>query len=96
MGSINFISVTDLCTGHNISTTFIMELREYGLVEIVERRKAWYIPLHELPKVERIIRLYGDLDINLEGIEVITQLLQKMEDMQNEMLRLQNRLRIYE
>ena len=96
MGTTNFISVTDLCASHKVSIAFVMELREHGLVEIIKRQDVWYVALDELLKVERIFRLYADLDINLEGIEVITQLLQRMEDMQNEMIRLQNRLRIYE
>lgn len=90
------ISVTDFCAGHNISRTLIIELREYGLVKIVEEQQMLYIPIEELPKTEKILRLHSDLDINLEGVEVITQLLDRMEDMQNEMRRLRNRLRLYE
>jgi hypothetical protein len=36
------------------------------------------------------------MDINLEGIETISYLLGKMSDLQQEILRLNNRLRIYE
>lgn len=91
-----FISVSDFCTGHKISQTLIIELREYGLVKIVEEQKMLYIPMAELPKTEKILRLYSDLDINLEGVEVVTQLLDRMEEMQDEMRRLRNRLRLYE
>ena len=96
MGLQNFITVTEFCASHGISHTLVVELKEYGLVEIIEERNTLYMPLEELPKVEKILRLYSDLDINLEGIEVITQLLERMDQMQEEMLRLRNRLRLYE
>ncbi len=92
----NLISVTDFCTSHDISQTLVVKLKSYGLVEIVEENNVQYIPEEELPKVEKVVRLYFDLDINLEGIEVITQLLNRMETMQQEMTRLKNRLRLYE
>jgi hypothetical protein len=50
----------------------------------------------ELSKAEKIVRLYKDLDINLEGIEVINQLLYRIEILQGEIISLKNRLRLYE
>lgn len=91
-----FISVTDFCASYNISHTLIIELREYGLVKIVEEKKMLYIPLEELPKTEKILRLHSDLEINLAGVEVITQLLDRMDEMQDEIRKLRNRLRLYE
>ena len=38
----------------------------------------------------------NELDINLEGIETITYLLQRMHDMQREIATLENRLSMYE
>lgn len=96
MSLTGFISVTDLCTGHNISNDLLIELKEYELLDIVEKQNQWYIRLTELPRVEKILRLHIDLDINLEGVEVIAQLLDRINVMQNEIIRLQNRLRIYE
>ncbi len=90
------ITVADFCKSHRISQALVVEFKEYGLVEIVEQRNTLYMPLTELPKAEKILRLHSELDINLEGVEVITQLLIRMEEMQNEMTRLRNRLRLYE
>ncbi len=45
----------------------------------------------------RIIRLYYELDINLEGIEAIIHLLQRIDThQQEEIIALRNRLRLYE
>jgi len=61
-----------------------MELYEYGLVAVVVKEDTHYLPIQQLPKAEKILRLHSDLDINLEGIAVITRLLKRMEKMQNE------------
>ena len=49
-----------------------------------------------MPRMEKIIRLHYDLEINMEGIEVIKNMLDKMEALQDEVRKLQNRLNIYE
>ncbi|MDX1760458.1 MAG: chaperone modulator CbpM, partial [Arenibacter algicola] len=54
-----------------------------------------YLPIQQLPKAEKILRLHSDLDINLEGIAVITRLLKRMEKMQNEITQLKNKLDLY-
>jgi len=42
------------------------------------------------------VRLYYEMDINLEGIETITHLLQRMHAMQQQIVGLSNRLSRYE
>lgn len=90
-----YILITDFCTSHNIETHFVMELYEYGLVDVVVKEDIHYIPIQQLPKAEKILRLHSDLDINLEGIAVITRLLNRMEKMQNEITQLKNKLDLY-
>ena len=63
-------------------------------IEIVEEKI--FIPLSQLSNLERFVRLYHEMDINLEGIETITYLLQRMNEMQKQILILHNRLRMYE
>ena len=58
--------------------------------------KIFFIPASQLTTLEKLVRLYYEMDINLEGIEAITFLLQKVEDMQHEITGLKNRLRLYE
>ncbi|SMG18162.1 chaperone modulator CbpM [Arenibacter troitsensis] len=90
-----YILITDFCTSHNIETHFVMELYDYGLVDIVVKEDTHYLPVQQLPKAEKILRLHSDLDINLEGIAVITRLLNRMEKMQNEITQLNNKLDLY-
>lgn len=90
-----YILITDFCMSHNIETHFVMELYEYGLVDVVVKEDTHYLPIQQLPKAEKILRLHSDLDINLEGIAVITRLLKRMEKMQNEITQLKNKLDLY-
>ena len=48
----------------------------------------------ELPDVERYSRMYYDLSINIEGIDAIHHLLERMEEMQQEIYSLHNKLRL--
>jgi hypothetical protein len=96
MAITGYITTSDLCTYHHIEYAFITSLQEAGLVEINVIEEQPCIPEAELPKVEKMIRLHHDLDINIEGIEAITHLLQRLEGIQQEMRTLRNKLRRYE
>ncbi len=91
-----FIPIDNFCRQHGIEISFISSLQEFGLIEVMKVEEAECIPLSQLVEAEKIVRLHGDLEINLEGIDVITHLLQKVKDMQTEIQILKNRLRLYE
>lgn len=88
----NLIATTDICTYHEVEYTFISSLSEAGLVELKVVNKTTYIPESELQKLERMIRLHNELEINVAGIEAITHLLERVEQMQEEMRRLRNKV----
>jgi hypothetical protein len=90
------IATNDFCTYHQVEYTFIDSLSDAGLIEIKVIGQKSFIPESELQKLERMIRLHHELDINLAGIEAITHLLQRVENMHEEMRLLRNRLQRYE
>lgn len=92
----NLISTDEFCIHHNIEFTFIRNLQEFGLVETVSVQKVEYIPEDQLEKLERMLRLHKDLDINTEGIDTIGHLVEKIRNLQEEVIYLKNRLRLYE
>jgi len=96
MQTKNFIAVNEFCTNHNIEISFISSLQQNGLIEISTIRETAFIDTDQLQQVEKFIRFYYDLDINLEGIETITHLLQRVNAMQDEIILLRNRLSLYE
>jgi hypothetical protein len=96
MNKGNMIPANEFCASHNIEITFINSLQEAGLIEITTIREIEYIHENQLNELEKIVRLYYEMDINLEGIETVIHLLQRINDMQDEITLLKNRLRLYE
>jgi len=92
----HLIAANDFCVYHQVEYTFITSLQEAGLVEITVVDKTTYIPESQLQKLERIIRLHNELEINLPGIEAITHLLERVEQLQEDTRSLRNQLRLYE
>jgi len=90
------ISAHEFCARHSIEFSFIDSLRDEGLVEITKVEESEYISEDQLNDLERIVRLHYDLDINIEGIETIMNLLQRIGTLQDEITFLRNRLRLYE
>jgi hypothetical protein len=96
MNKGKMIPANEFCASHNIEITFINSLQEAGLIEVITINETEYIHESQLNGLEKIVRLYYELDINLEGIETVTHLLQRINDMQNEIMLLKNKLRLYE
>ncbi len=96
MQTEEMIPADEFCIHHNIELSFIYSLKESGLIEMSSVEEKVFVPVSQLNQLERLVRLYYEMDINLEGIETITYLLQRMNDMQQQILLLNNRLRIYE
>ena len=85
------IPVNDFCMYHNIEYSFINSLENSGLISVTSVQQSAFIPVDEVRKLEKFVRLHYDLDINLEGIETINYLLEKIEAMQEEILKLKNK-----
>lgn len=96
METTHFISIQQFCTHYNVPKTFINALHEYDLVEITITDNENYIKTNQLNDIEKMMRLHYDLKINLEGIDAIYNLLKQVEDLQNQVVTLRNKLTIYE
>ncbi len=92
----DLVSATEFCSSHDLEVSFIHILEQYGLLEITTIEETTYLPASQLPQVERIARLYSELGINMEGIDAIKNLLERVVDMQQEIARLKSRLSLYE
>lgn len=96
METEEIIPVSDFCFNHNIDISFIYSLRESGLIECTIMEEKLFLHESQLKPLEKLVRLYYEMDINLEGIETINYLLQRMNEMQQQIVRLTNRLSMYE
>jgi hypothetical protein len=96
MSNDEMIPAQEFCSHHNIEISFIQSLQEYGLVEIATIESSQFIPAERLGEIEKMIRMHYELNINLEGIDVIKHLLNEMERMQQELDATRNRLKVFE
>ena len=90
------IPTIEFCEIYQIELSFINSLAEYGLVEISTIQQKKFIHRDAIEDLEKFIRLHYDLDINMEGIDAIRHILQRMKDMQEELIALRSRLRLQE
>jgi len=90
------IKVDEFCARHNIEVSFISSLQQNGLIEISKVKETGFFDSEQCRQLEKYIRFYYDLNINLEGIETISHLLQRIISMQDEIVALKNKLQLYE
>ena len=96
MANKRIIPIDEFCSHYDIEVTFIHSLHDHGLTEISVVEKIPYIREDTIKDLERMIRMHYDLEINMEGIEAISHLLDRMDQMQTELKALKNRLNFYE
>lgn len=96
METEKLILVRQFCISHEIEVSFIESLQEYGLVEIQVIGEERYVHEAFLTDIEKLVRLHYELQINMEGLDVISALLRKIDVLQKESNTLKNRLDSYE
>ena len=96
MDQADMIVLDEFCTSHQVEVSFVRSLEEYGLVQTIIVNKTLCVPGDELARLEQIIRLHRELNINSEGIDAIMNLLQRIDIMQSEITELRNKLNFFE
>ncbi|MFY1047664.1 chaperone modulator CbpM [Chryseobacterium sp. GP-SGM7] len=86
------ISREELVRIYNIEINFFDELVNSGLLKIQTDNEIRYLMYEDLPNFERFANWHYDLEINLPGLEVIHEMLQKMNDLRQRNRELMNRL----
>ena len=88
----NAMRIEQLADFYNIDALVIYELADFGIIDLKKRNKQEIIPHEELERCERAVRLYSDLGVNKEGIEIILDMREKMEQMQKDLVSAHHRL----
>lgn len=90
-------SAIQFCRHHQIEFSFVQSLQELGLLH-AERApdEDWLVASDDLDRLESLVRLHYDLQINIEGLDAIEHLLEQLQALQQEVGRLRSRLRLYE
>ena len=79
------IIIQEYCRNSQVEPSFIDLLENEGLIELEIIEGEQYIRESQLPDLERFANWYYDLSINIEGIDVIQNLLKKVQTMEQEL-----------
>jgi len=91
-----YIPLTKLSSHYKIEMSFFNNLDEFGLIEITTIEQTQYIHQNNINNLEKMIRIHNELDVNLEGIDIVFNLLHKIEKLQKELNSTKNRLESFE
>ena len=91
----NLVPATVCCEHYNIELSFIHSLEQYGFIKTVTIESDEFIEADELQRLEKFIRLHYELDINMQGIEAINFLLERVQQIQEEIAYLKSKLNVY-
>ena len=96
MSKEKLILVNQLCANYQVEISLFSELHDFGIIKILTIEDSCFIHEDEISVVEKVVRMQKDLNINLEGIDTVLNLLDKINDLQTELNTVKNRLRLYE
>lgn len=81
----SWIKVYDICSSHQIEIQFIRDLSQHGLIELIREQEIEFIDEEQLLLLEQFASWHYELELNLQGIEVASHLLAKIEQLQQEL-----------
>lgn len=90
------IAITEYCINYDIEPSFIDSLEESGLIMLTSINEEKFIHIEQLQEMDRYIHFHYDLQINIEGIDAIRHLLDKVNHMQEEIQQLKRLLHLRE
>jgi chaperone modulatory protein CbpM len=96
MSDEEIIPVEMFCSYYHVELNFLETLESHGLISISYRDNQRFILKEEIAELEKYSRLHYDLSINVEGIDALKNMLEKIRLLQQETEQLRARLRIYE
>lgn len=92
----NFIAIKEFCESYSVPESFITSLHDNELIEIVTIQDIQHLSLKQINTIEKLISFHYELHINIEGIHVISNLLNTIVGLQKELKELHTKLNFYE
>jgi hypothetical protein len=96
METENLVLVEHICLHYKIEFSFIDSLEAYGLINVVIIENSKYLSNEEIREIEKLMRLHYDLGINMEGIDVISNLVKQIGELQQELASIKNKLTLFD
>lgn len=85
MASIIYITIDEFSNHYGIQRDLIREFVDFGLITTYSQPSGECLMAEDTEHVARLIRLYSDLGINKEGIDIILSMREKLIQMHHEL-----------
>ncbi len=95
MEKINIISAENFCARYDVPVSFIEAISDFDFIDTVFENEHLHIRNDQINLIEKLMRFHFDLNVNMEGIDVIMNLLEKINSMESEIRDLKKQLNIY-
>jgi chaperone modulatory protein CbpM len=96
MENENLVSITEFCRYHHVNVDFIQLLEQNGLIETTIVQQSVYVHSENLGQLEKFVRLNQELNIHADNLDIVSHLINRMENLQHEIKQLKNRINFYE
>jgi hypothetical protein len=90
------ITITEYCKYSKVEIEFIDLLKKEDLIEVRMASGEESITVDQMPILEQYARWYYEMEINLEGIDALRHMLERVKKLQSEINELESKLRLYE
>lgn len=89
------ITIREYCVNYSVEPSFITALEDSGLIVLTVVNDDKFIHYKQLVEMERFVHFHYDLQINIEGIEAIMNLLEKIKHLQHEIDTLKSQVHLH-
>ena len=82
------MGLPEICEVCNLNTSRLVEFIEYDIIHPqgdLSLPETWAFDLQQLKRLKRALRLQHDLNINLDGVAIVLDLLEQMDNLYEEM-----------
>jgi chaperone modulatory protein CbpM len=90
---MKYIAVEEFCTHHGVEVMLVREFADFGLIRLFVEQNREFVPDEEVSRLERMLRLSQELEVNKEGIDIILHMREELKQLRQEADRLRYRLR---
>ena len=80
---------------YEVEESFIESLQDVGLIQVIDEDNDRFIAYNDLSELEQFIRWHYEMDINVEGIDALHHMLQRVRSLQSEIEQLRRELAFY-
>jgi chaperone modulatory protein CbpM len=84
------INLHEICESYHVHIESVVAMVEHGLLEPEgEEPQEWNFALRDVHRLQKTLHLQQDLEINLEGVALILDLMDELEELRSKVRRLE-------